>query len=180
MKTTTSPSTFTSSDWLTLTTSIAESLRLTEDESRRLFESKTARLIGALPFLAGCDQAERTAISHLAVYRLSLEGATRWTFDHTPEDDVDVMRRLACIASFQGGDPSVLGRGMRLLALQMVCGYARDQAKDTVTGEYNPLLSGVWDARSLVDGLVAEILDRPCPEMDGIMTVHDAQNYWWI
>jgi len=110
---------------------------------------------------------------------MASRGATRWTFDHSAEDDVDPFRRLACIGTFQGGDPVVLGRGMRLLVLQMVCGYARDQAKDTVTGEYNPLLEGTWDAPSMIKDLVADLHERPCAEMDGIMSVHDAQSYWW-
>lgn len=179
MKTLISPPSFTSSQWTTLTASIAETFRMTEAEGQRLSESKTARLIAALPYLAGCDQPERTALTHLAVYVMASRGATRWTFDHGAEDDVDPARRLACIANFQGGDAVVLGRGMRLLVLQMVCGYARDQAKDTVTGEYNPLLEGTWDAPSMIQGLVDEILERPCAEMDGIMTIHDAQSYWW-
>lgn len=179
MKTLNRPSTFTTSQWINLSAALAETFRLTEPEAQRLFESKTARLIAALPYLAGCDQPDRTALTHLAVYVMAARGATRWTFDHNAEDDVDPFRRLASIGSFQGGDPIVLGRGMRLLVLQMVCGYARDMAKDTVTGEYNPLLAGSWDATAMIQGLVAEILDRPCAEMDGIMTVHDAQSYWW-
>jgi len=164
---------------MSLTTSITEAFRLTHDEADRFSASKTAQLIAALPFLAGCDQAERTAVSHLAVYQLSLRGPSRFLFDHAPEDDVDLFRRLACISDFQGGDARVLGRGMRLLALQMVCGYARDQAKDTVTGEYNPLLEGAWHQQSLVARLINEIVDEPSPEMDGIMTVHEAQANWW-
>lgn len=179
MKTLIRPATFTSSQWTSLSASLTETFRLTENEGQRLFNSRTAQLIGALPYLAGCDQPDRTALTHLAVYVMAARGATRWTFDHTAEDDVDPFRRLASISSFQGGDTVVLGRGMRLLVLQMVCGYARDMAKDTVTGEYNPLLEGTWDATSMISGLVAEILDRPCAEMDGIMTVHDAQSYWW-
>lgn len=179
MKTLHQPPTFTADHWLTLSASVAETFRMTEDESQRLFKSKTAKLIAALPLLAGCDQAERTALTHLSVYVLSSRGAARWIFDHTPEDDVDVFRRLASISTFQGGDQVVLGRGMRLLALQMICGYARDQAKDTVTGEYNPLLAGTWDARTLIDGLIAEIQERPCAEMDTIMSIHEAQFQWW-
>ena len=179
MKTLHPTPTFTSDHWITLANSVSETFRLTEVESHHFFESKTARLIAALPFLAGSDQPDRTALAHLATYWLASKGSARWTFDHTPEDDVDPLRRLATIASFQGGDQVVLDRGMRLLALQMICGYARDQAKDTVTGEYNPLLSGAWDARRMIDGLVAEIQDRPCGEMDGIMSIHDAQSYWW-
>lgn len=179
MKTLQTPRTFTSDHWITLASSVSEAFHLTEAESLRLFDSRTARLIGALPYLARCDQPDRTALAHLSVYLLSSRGAARWTFDHRPEDDVDPLHRLATISDFLGGDPLVLGRGMRLLALQMVCGYARDQAKDTVTGEYNPLLAGTWDAMRMIEGLIGEIDDRPCLEMDGIMTVHEAQSLWW-
>jgi len=177
MKTTTTP--LTTARWAALAQSVAEAFRMPAAEAEALERSMTARMIGALPFLAGCDQAERTAITHVSVYVLSSRGANRAAFDHLPEDDVHPRRRLASIENFQGGDPAILERGMNLLTLQMLCGYARDQAKDLVTGEYNPLLSGAWNAEALRDELIAKIVDTPCPEMDGVMTIHDAQANWW-
>jgi hypothetical protein len=183
MRKTTSPQTqspaFTPLAWNRLTGLTALAFRLNADEEARLRESKTARLIAAIPYLAGCQQAERTALSHLATYILSCRNGTRWVFDHTPDDNLHVMTRLSTIMSFQEGDQSIIKRGMSLLALQMVCGYARDIAKDAVTGEYNPLLAAAWNADELINSLKLDILSICCPSMDMIMTAEEAQNYWW-
>jgi len=165
--------------WAELSTAASAAFRLDEEESAWLAQSKTARLIAALPFLAGCDQPARTALAHVSVYLLASRNVSRALFDHQPEDDTDVFRRLALISRFEGGDRKILDRGMKLLAVQMVCGYARDQAKDTVTGEYNPLLSRAWDAGSLIDRLISEIVDTECPEMDALFTTQDAKFSWW-
>lgn len=171
---------FTTATWNTVSQAAAAAFRLDAEETFWLVRSKTARLIAALPYLAGCDQAERTALAHVGVYLMASRNASRAVFDHAPSDDADLLRRLATIGHFEGGDPVVLERGMKLLALQMICGYARDQAKDTVTGEYNPLLSGSWDATDLVDRLSRDIVDTECPEMDALFTTQDAKFTWWF
>ena len=172
--------TFAPSLWSDLVTAVAVAFRFIPEEAEALHQSKTARLIGSLPFLAGCDQPERTALAHVSVFVLSSRGPARTIFDHTPLDNAQARHRLATIGSFQGGNQAILDRGMNLLALQMICGYARDQAKDLVSGEYNPLLSHAWDARPMMNRLIQEIVDTKSPEMDALFNLDDAQWTWWL
>lgn len=165
--------------WNRLCGLTAKAFRFDAEETQRLHNNRTPRLIAAIPFLAGCHQAERTALAHLAIYVLSCKPGTRLVFDHQPADDQEVMARLAAIMRFEGGDPAIIERGMKLLAVQMICGYGRDLAKDAVTREYNPLLSGAWNGMKLINSLVMDIMGVSCPGMDMIMTIEEAKNFWW-
>jgi hypothetical protein len=131
-------------DWLHLVDKIAATFRLTGDERKALESNPVARLIGELPYIAGCDEAERTALAHLTVYWLAAHGG-RTAFDHSESDNGDPLTRLRLIGSFKGGDQAILAEGMRRLALVQLNGYHRDRAKDQQTGDYNPLNAGAWD-----------------------------------
>jgi hypothetical protein len=170
---------FSSAAWSTLSALAASTFRFNERERAHLYASKTAQLIAAIPYLAGCLQAERTALSHLAVYILSCQAETRAIFDHTPADNDLVMTRLASIMQFTGGNRAIIKRGMSLLAIQMICGYNRDLAKDVASGEYNPLLDQAWHGQELIDSLILDIIGIGCPGMDLIMTIEEAQDLWW-
>ncbi len=165
--------------WINVCEKISESFAFTEEQHQALLENNTARLIAELPFIAGCDEAERTALTHLAVYFLAA-GSGRFVFDHCPEDDGDIFNRLRLGMSFKGGDQSILTHGMSKLALQMLCGYNRDREKDLLSGEYNPLNSGAWDFETLENQLVETILENPCAELDEILTVEQAYFDWWM
>ncbi len=165
--------------WVTLCEKISEAFDFTQEQEEALLENKTARLIGELPFIANCDEAERTALTHLAVYFLAANSG-RFTFDHCPDDDDNIFNRLRLIMSFKGGNKSIIAHGMNKLALQMLCGYDRDREKDMLSGEYNPLNSGAWDFDIIKDKLLEEILNNPCAEIDEIMTIENAMFEWWM
>lgn len=135
--------------WKRLAATAAEALRMTEGESARFVSNPVARLVGLLPFLAGCDEAERTALAHLATWGVANRGRARAVFDHKPADDRDPLARLAPIADFAGGDRAVIDAGMRRLALCMVAGYVRDRETDLAVGAYNPVAAGIWNADAL-------------------------------
>ncbi len=165
--------------WGTLCEKMSENFAFTEEQEEALLENKTARLIGELPFIANCEEAERTALTHLAVYFLAA-GSGRFVFDHCPDDDDNIFNRLRLIMSFKGGNESIITHGMNKLALQMLCGYNRDREKDMLSGEYNPLNSGAWDFESIKEQLVENILENPCAEIEEIMSVQNAMTDWWI
>lgn len=149
------------------------------EEAASFRENSVARLVGLLPFAAGCDDAERTAIAHLATFVVANRGDARAVFDHAPADDVEPLARLSTIADFSGGDPGILARGMALLALCMLSGYRRDAAKDAASGEYNPINSGAWDSGRVEAALLADARAVDPGVLDAIMTETQALEGFW-
>jgi hypothetical protein len=145
--------------WAELSGRIADAFRMREAEASAFTANETARLIAAIPFAAGCEEAERTALAHLATYVLAGSPSCRHVFDHKAADDKDALARLAPIADFQGGDAKVIDRGMHLLAIIMISGYRRDLEKDQKSGEYNPLLAKTWEADKVVESLASDLAD---------------------
>lgn len=141
--------------WKSLVALSAEALRMDDKEKAAFAESQVAKLVGLLPYLAGCEEAERTALAHLAVWVVANRGGAAKVFDHKPADDHDPLERLAPIADFRGGDRKVINEGMRRLALCMLAGYKRDMAKDEKSGGYNPLNAKAWDYKKMAAHLAA-------------------------
>jgi hypothetical protein len=154
--------------WDTLCTCIAETFRFTETERIAFERNKTAQLIAALPFAAGCDEPERTALAHLAVYMTEIRGGSS-IGGHTPGDNESIFARLRLIASFKGGNPAVITHGMNKLALIMVQGYKRSKEEDALRGVYNPLNDCSWNAEELKVQLISGINAFPCEILDSIL-----------
>jgi hypothetical protein len=165
--------------WARLSAIAAEALRMTDEEATRFRANRVAKLVGLLPFLAGCDDAERSALSHLTVFVLANRGQARRAFDHAPADDADVLARLRTIADFKDGDAALIGRGMALLGLCMLAGYRRDVERDALLGEHNPVGSGVWDWDFQERSLRTSYEARASAEMDSVLTLNQALEGFW-
>lgn len=164
--------------WVDLSGRIADAFRMREAEASAFKASETARLIAAIPFAAGCEEAERTALAHLATYVLAGSPSCRHIFDHKAADDKDALARLAPIADFQGGDAKVIDRGMRLLAVIMVSGYRHDLEKDKKSGEYNPLLAKTWEADKTI-ALLSKGIDEKATLPYGFLTAEESVRAFW-
>ncbi len=165
--------------WKSLSGTIATSVRMTDGESERFRANKVAKLIGLLPFIASCDDPERTALSHLATFVIAGRGESRRVFDHSPADDVEPLARLRTISDFKGGVDATVERGLALLCLCIISGYERDIELDSLLHRYNPLSSGEWNStktRGRLDVVLARSAD---PVMDLIMTQDDALQIYW-
>ena len=167
------------STWNEIATAVAGAFRLTAGEHERLHASPVAKLIAAIPFLAQCDDAERTAVAHLGTYLLSVRETKRY-FCATAADDTSVLERLRLISAFKGGDPAIIDRGMCLLALEMVSDYRRDAEEDVFRGKHNPISSGDWDHDEVVADLTRRIEAVESPEMDAIMSIALAPDVFWF
>ncbi len=171
---------FTAATWKELVSVIASGFALTPERASKLESNVTAKLIGALPYLAACREPERCAIAHLSSFVIGgAYGSARSKFDHKPSDDYDVQARLATLGGFEGGDPAILARGMKLLALVLIAGYKRDVEADAAAGRYNPVGKGVWDADAMTKRLAAEIDAVSAPEMDAILDARSALGNFW-
>jgi hypothetical protein len=158
---------FPEAKWAEIAGSVADAFRMTAEEKQQFGEGRIARLIAAIPFLAGCEEAERTAVAHLGTYVLSLR-ETKPYFNSRPGDGITVLERLRLISEFKGGDARIIERGLCLLALNMVADYKRDIEEDARLGKYNPVAAGAWDFESTVVDLEYKIISVECEEMEEI------------
>jgi len=152
---------------------------MSEKEAAAFRANKVARLVGLLPFVAGCDDAQRTALAHLAVFVVANRGESRRVFDHSPTDDAEPLARLRTIADFKGGDAATLERGMALLGLCMVSGYRRDAELDRILDAYNP--ANVDSSKAAVaESRFREVIAVTKPtELDAILSIEEAEKGYW-
>lgn len=165
-------------NWEHLVEQTAQSFRLTNQERDSLKNTKIAQLIGALPFLANCNQPERTSLAHLSIYLIAMKGS-KSEFYHDTRDNNNVLNRLEAINHFDGGDKKIIEKGMKLLALNMVHDYMRDIEEDSLNNKYNPISAGEWDYKTIVRELTADITAIDCPQMDDYFTAVDTPFMYW-
>lgn len=133
--------------------------RFTRKETKWFRNCKTAKLIATIPFVAGCDEPERTAIAHLCIYLAEIRGFQKY-YAHLPSDDSDLYKRLGFISTFEGGNREIIEYGMNLLALIMIEGYHRSEQKDKQNGTYNPFISETWDYKLLRNKIIQSLKDN--------------------
>ncbi|MCK5201012.1 MAG: hypothetical protein KAR21_21815 [Spirochaetales bacterium] len=164
-------------EWENIAASVADAFRMDKEE-REWFQNKNlAKLIAAIPYLAGCEDPGRTAITHLGAYILSIRIKT--VANCQPTDDADLFRRLEMINNFIGGDQAIIQKGMGLIALNMIADYARDIEEDRMFGKYNPVDSGAFDYEYEKKRLETIIKTVECREMDEIMSLDAAIEKYW-
>lgn len=139
-------------DWNYIVDETSRLFNLTQLEKCNLYKSKTARIIAAIPYAAGCDFPERTAIAHILLYEAEKKGFQKYCA-HTSDDDTDIYRRLAFISTFENGNQAVIEYGMNMLAMIMIEGYHKSEKKDKESGLYNPFVSGTWNYKNLKEML---------------------------
>ena len=164
--------------WSEIADSIADAFRMQPHEREWFNNKPVARLIAAIPLMAGCHDAERTAVAHLGTYLLSIK-STKPYFNANTADDTDIFERLRLGTNFVGGDQAIIEKGMSMLALSMVIDYAQDTAEDTLRGKYNPVESGAFDYPAIREDLETRIAAVDCPEMEMILRDFDTQDGWW-
>ena len=165
-----------STQWNQMVDFFTGSLGLGAVQRERLQQNPVARLIAELPFLAGADQAERTAYAHLSVLLTAARNPR--VFGHVAADTLE--DRLFALSSFKGGDARIIARGMNLLALCSLGDHIRDAEFDAAQGKYNPVNAGDLDPKLEAERLTQEIQATPSPEMDAILNPNDAILVWWF
>ena len=135
-------------EWNYFVLEIQKIYRLTSEETEKIYNSTTAKIIAAIPFLAGCYRPEVTALAHLSLYINEKKGFQKY-YACNPLDDVDLFERLEPISHFRGGDKKIIECGMNTLAYIMIEGYHKSEKYDAENGNYNPFVSGNWNYRTL-------------------------------
>ncbi len=143
-------------EWDYFVSEIQKVYRLTDEETAKFAESSTAKIIAAIPFVAGCYRPEVTAIAHLSLYINEIKGFQKY-YACNPLDDADLLERLEPISHFRGGDKKIIECGMNTLAYIMIEGYHKSEKFDAENGNYNPFVSGNWNYRSLKNKLRKQV-----------------------
>ena len=163
--------------WEVIGNAVADAFRMNEEERNRFLAKPLARLIAAIPFLAGCEDPERTAISHLGTYLLSVR--IKGFANSKASDNEYLLKRLELINNHIGGDKEIIRRGMDLIALSMLSDYHRDIEEDRKLGKYNPVDYGAFNFAEERERLITEIEDIDCPDMERIMTIAQSTEQYW-
>lgn len=143
-------------DWNYFVSEMQSIFRLTQEETDSFANSSTAKIIAAIPFLAGCYRPHVKAIAHLSLYLTELKGCQKYCAC-SPLDDSDLYERLEPISHFRGGDKKVIESGMNTLAYIMIEGYHKSEKLDAENGNYNPFISGNWNYRILKNQLTKKV-----------------------
>lgn len=147
---------FSDSDWKAVLSHLAQVIG---PEAERYADNPAARLFASIAAVAGSEDADRFAVSNLLTFHAATKA--RALFDHRPDDDGDVLRRLATLHVGNQADPKVVDYGLTLLALISLNDHERDAAADRAAGKYNPLNAGKWDAAAIRKDLTATLDQSP-------------------
>ena len=143
-------------EWNYFVSEMQSIFHLSDSETENLSKSSTAKIIAAIPFIAGCYRPHITAISHLSLYLTELRGVQKYCAC-SPLDDIDIYERLEPISHFRGGDQKIIKYGMDTLAYIMIEGYHKSKNIDTENGNYNPFVSGSWNYRIVKKQLLKNV-----------------------
>lgn len=157
---------------------ISAAFNMSTEESERFVNGRIARLIAVLPFAARAARPERTAVTHLGTYVLSVR-STRHVFFATEDDDHDVFARLEPISHFEGGDSEVIQKGLAYLARTMIIDYLRDAELDSAIGKHNPVATGAWNTERIMDQLSRIIKTVDAPLLDEVMDDESGVQSFW-
>lgn len=148
-------------------------------QKEQLQNSRLARFIAAVPFLAGCDKPLETSFSHLITFLVSFDESAKDLYFHKPQDNEDIYSRLAPLLWFSGGDRQILGCCRDLLALCMVSNYIMDAEKDHAVGKYNPVGKGEWDGKAISDRLSESVRTSLTPDISDFYSIEEALKGAW-
>ncbi len=147
---------------------VIDTFRFTDEEREDFVGNEVAQLVAAIPYVAGCEDAKRTALAHLAVYFTELRGGAK-IGDHNIDDNTSVYTRLRLLSSFKGGDEKIIHHGMTILALVMLEHYNASSLDDKENGVYNPLNDAHWEYEVLKTNLLNDIRENPCDALDELI-----------
>ncbi len=170
---------FTDRMWNDLVDRTAGLFHFDDPRKEKMANHQVMKLVGALPFLAGCRNPYRIALSHLATYVMAASEGGKDLFLHSFADNSDLFSRLERISHFDGGDPAVIQRGMNLLALAMLEDHRKDSLEDRQNRKYNPLNAGAWDYEKMAGELKKAIASVDCPGMEQILSSGPGPDGYW-
>lgn len=149
-------------------------------EAHRYSSQLSAKVIAAIPYLAGSEDPDRFAIANL----MTMHAATKLPsiFGHRPDDNEHPYRRLGSLRVGDHADPRVVACGLKILTLISLGDHVHDGEHDRQLRKYNPVNEGIWDAATLARQLTAELEAMPDirARFDAVVAPHQTEFRWWI
>ncbi len=170
---------FTQEQWNDLVERTALLFHFDPARKEKMAGHQIMKLVGALPFLAGCRNPRRTALTHLATYVIAASEGGKDLFLHSFADNCDLFSRLERISHFDGGVQAIIQRGMNLLALAMLEDHHKDSREDLQHRKYNPVNAGAWGYNTMKADLKKKIMAIPSPGMERILPVGPGPDGYW-
>lgn len=170
---------FRESQWVKSCNIVGGFLNYSNEKIEKLINNKILKLIGGIPFIAGCKNPMRTAVSHLVITKMAAHDSGKEVFLHQWSDNAEIKARLERISNFDGGNKVIINRGMNLLSIIMISDHIKDLDEDNENSKYNPLNNSVWNAEKILSDLENKIKQIPCYEMDKIIDIYEARSSWW-
>ena len=169
---------FTDAQWYSLVGRIAAVFGMDESGLERLRSNSVLKLVGALPFLAGCDEPERTALAHMSTFVIAGHPATKSAFSHNFKDSASLEKRLEPISHFSSGDGRIIDWGMKLLMIAMINDHIRDAEEDRAVGKMNPVNAGHWDGQNLIETLRFDMPQFTEDRLTQLRAEVETQTFW--
>lgn len=167
---------FAEQDWKNVVNHLTDVLG---DAGKAYQDKQVAKLVAAIPYLAGADDPDRQAVSNLLILHAATKA--RKLFDHRESDNADLQRRIAAFEFGPKADPKVVQYGKNLLTLIMLSDHEKDLEADKKAGKYNPLAAGVWNASAQKKQVEAALASdtKSAALYASYMTPEKAVQSWW-
>jgi hypothetical protein len=164
--------------WEELLDLVTIGMDLNEQEFDMLDKSKLAKLLGAAPYLAKCENPKRLSVLWVSMFVIGQRLKKEGVFDSKPNDfdKFNIWKRFFPALECNSGDRTILNKIKKRILLCSMADHRNDIEKDKEVGKFNPFATKE-QADQLIDVYVKE--QDPDPEIDAIMSVEYASRGLW-
>lgn len=153
---------FEDNQWSALQEDIIVSTRLECSELEILKKSPVARILAAIPYLAGCKNPDQIAVLEVSLYIAAMRNEK--LFSHRANQTIKERIYSGFLQPLQTGDPDVVEFGFTLLELISLNDHYHDLPSDILTGHANPLKE-----RVILYFPVQEVLQKKLESFDPLI-----------
>lgn len=131
---------FTEEQWQELQTYVIKSTSLNNQEQELLSQSLVAKILGAIPYLAGCDNPDQLAVLEVSLYIVAMRN--KELFSHREKQTIRERINTGFLSPLREGDPNIVDFGLTLLELISLNDHKSDLTSDLLNEHSNPLTDG--------------------------------------
>lgn len=142
-------------DYTDIVNTLEGGVPLSKEEKETLLNHPAPKLIGAIPFLANFEDADRYSLINLSAYLLGKRKVK--AFMARPEDKESITRRLKAYNKPEHNfDVPAYKYGLALLEIMHLADQHHDQALDKNNKKFNLITDGGWNHDDMQKDLLAQ------------------------